>query len=220
MREAMLKPTLRAALCSAALAAATQAQAQDTRHTIDLGLAYEYLGDATAEARSGSVVPGKRSMEFDDAYALLVRYEFALTPNIGLQLATSIGGSTTATGINGAAALGRLFKANLFSASGFVNYHFFEPTNALRPFLGVGLNYTAFSGVQSYAGQNVDIDNTWGLAAQAGVRYRIDRNWSVVGTLGTAWVKSDVSMSTAAGALRTEVDFRPVVVGIAVGYSF
>jgi outer membrane protein len=210
---------LKAALCAAALSCAA-AQAQDTRHTIDLGLAYDYLGDATADARSGSVVPGKRSMEFDDVYALLLSYQFALTPNVGLQLATSLGGSFTATGINGAAALGRLFKADLFSAAGFVNYHFFEPTNALRPFLGLGVNYTAFSGVQSYAGQNVDIDNTWGLAAQAGVRYRIDRNWSLVGTLGTAWVKSDVSMNTAAGALRTEVDFRPVVVGIAVGYSF
>jgi outer membrane protein len=215
----MLKPTLRAALCAAALAA-TQAQAQDTRHTIDLGLAYNYIGDAKVEARSGSVVPGTRSMEFDDVYALLLRYEFALTPHVGLQLATSIGGSVTATGTHAAAALGRLFKADPFSATGFVNYHFFEPTNALRPFLGLGVNYTAFSGVQSYAGQNVAIDNSWGLAAQAGVRYRIDRDWSVVGTLGLAWVKSDVSMSTAAGALRTEVDFRPVVVGIAVGYSF
>jgi outer membrane protein len=215
----MHTPTMKAALFAAACACAA-AQAQEARHTIDLGLAYNYIGDAVVDARSGSVVPGRRAMEFDDVYALLLRYEFALTPNLGLQLATGLGGSVTAKGTNGAAALGRLFKADQFSATGFVNYHFFEPTNALRPFLGLGLNYTSFSGVQSYAGQNVSIDNSWGLAAQGGVRYAIDRNWSVVGTLGLAWVKSDVSMTSTAGALRTSVDFRPVVAGVAVGYSF
>jgi outer membrane protein len=196
------------------------AQAQDTRHTIDLGVVFNNLGDARVDGPTGAGVPPQASLDVGNVTAVLLNYELSATPNIGLQLATGIGGSFTVQGARSLAPLGAVFKADQFSATGFVNYHFFEPSNALRPFLGVGVNYTAFSSYQSYTGQSVELSNSWGFAAQGGARYAIDRHWSLVATLGLTWVKSDLSLSNAVSSQQASIDFRPVVVGLGVGYSF
>jgi len=207
------------AVCAAVLAGGL-AQAQDTRHTIDLGVVFNNLGDARVDGPTGTGVPPQASMDVGNATAVLLNYEFYATPNVGLQLATGIGGSFTADGARSLASQGALFKADQFTANGFVNYHFFESGNALRPFLGIGVNYTGFYGLKSYKGQSVDMSNSWGLAAQGGVRYAIDRNWSLVATLGLAWVKSDLTLSDALSTQKANIDFRPVVLGLGVGYSF
>ena len=203
-----------------ALCAGAPALAQETRNTIDLGVYYNYLGGVVVNDFNGAGVPPRSSLEASNVTAVQLSYEFQATPNIGLQQSTGIGGSFTMDGAYSLAALGSLFKADQFSASGFVNYHFFEPANALRPFLGLGVTYTAFSGIRSYTGQSVDLSNEWSLSVQAGARYAIDRHWSVVGTLGTGWPKSDVTFSGAGGRQTAQLEFRPVVFTLGVGYSF
>jgi outer membrane protein len=203
-----------------ALCAGAPALAQETRNTIDLGVYYNYLGGVVVNDFNGAGVPPRSSLEASNVTAVLLSYEFQATPNIGLQLSTGIGGSFTMDGAYSLAALGSLFKADQFSANLFVNYHFFEATNALRPFLGLGASYTAFSNFRSYTGQSVDMSNAWSLAVQAGARYAIDRNWSIVGTLGATWPKSDIRLSNAAGTQTANVEFRPMVLTLGVGYSF
>lgn len=207
-------------LVCAVLFAGAAAQAQDTRHTLDVGAVFSNQGDASIDGPFGSGVPPGASLDIGNATALLLRYEFLATPNIGLQLAAGIGGSFSVGGSGSIAALGTLFDADQLTVSGFVNYHFFEPTNALRPFLGLGFNYTSYSGLSASNGQSVDLSNTWGFAVQAGVRYAIDRNWSVAGTLGSSWGKSDLQLSDGTSTQTTRIDMRPVVVGLALGYSF
>jgi outer membrane protein len=141
-------------------------------------------------------------------------------PNLGLQLNAGFGGSLTVDGAGSLAAAGALFKAKPLNVSGFVNYHFFDPANALRPFLGIGATYTSFSSIESYTGQNVDMSSSWALAAQAGARYAFDRNWSLVVSLGLNWSKSDITFNDAIGTQKATLEFRPVIVGLAVGYSF
>lgn len=207
-------------LVGVAACACGLAQAQDKRSTVYLGVVFNNLGDATVDGFSGTGVPPRASLNVGSATAVLLNYEFLVTPNVGLELATAIGGSTTIEGAGSIANQGRLFKADQFSATAFVNYHFFEPTNALRPFLGIGLNRTTFSGIKSYSGQQVRMDNSWGAALQAGARYAIDSNWSFVGSLGFAWVRSDLSLTDAAGTQQAKVDFRPAILSLGVGYSF
>lgn len=202
-------------LCLAALAA--PAFAQDARHTLDLGVLYNSHRDATL---GGSGLPPGASVDVGNSTGVLLGYEYMATPNIGLQLNAGVGGSVTVEGDGSLSSAGRLFKADLFTASGFVNWHFFEPTNALRPFIGIGANFTSFSGVSSAAWQNVDLSNDWSLAAQAGARYAFDRNWSMMVSLGLNWSKSDVSFGSGSGTQKAQIEFRPVVVGVSVGYSF
>jgi outer membrane protein len=209
-----------ALVLGAAVLACGPALAQESRNTLDLGVLYNSNRDALADGFSGTGVPAQASMDVGNSTGALLSYEFHATPNIGLQLSTGFGGSVTVDGAGSLAAAGALFKAKPFSASGFVNYHFFEPANALRPFLGIGANFTSFSGITSYTGQTVDMSSSWSLAAQAGARFAFDRNWSTVFSLGLNWSKSDVTLTDGAGTQRATLEFRPVVVGLAVGYSF
>lgn len=211
-------------ICTLALAAALlacgPAAAQQTRHTFDLGVVYNSYRDAQTDGFSGPGVPPQAFLDVGNSTGALLSYEFLATPNIGLQLTAGLGGSITVDGAGSLAAAGALFKARPFSASGFVNYHFFEPANALRPFLGIGANFTSFSGISSYTAQSVDLSNSWSLAAQAGARYAFDRQWSMVFSFGLNWSQSDVTFGGASGTQKATLDLRPVVVGLAVGYSF
>ncbi len=205
---------------AAVVLASGPALAQQTRHTLDLGVVYNSYRDAQTDGFSGPGVPPQAFLDVSNSTGALLSYEFLATPDIGLQLTAGLGGSITVDGAGSLAAAGALFKARPFSATGFVNYHFFEPANALRPFLGIGANFTSFSGISSYTGQSVDLSSSWSLAAQAGARYAFDAHWSMVFSLGLNWSQSDVTFGGAGGTQKATLDLRPVVVGLAVGYSF
>ena len=86
----------------------------------------------------------------------------------------------------------------------FANYKFGEASGALRPFVGLGINYTNFSPADSTAANDainggptrIKLTDSWGLAWQAGVSYKIDKKWSVSGTYTSADVKTTVTTNT------------------------
>ena len=63
------------------------------------------------------------------------------------------------------------------------------------------------------------MSNSWSLASQAGARYAFDRNQSMVVLLGLNCSQSDITLSDATGTPKATLEFRPVVVGLAVGSS-
>lgn len=207
------------ALCIAALACAP-ALAQAQRSIIDLGLSYNYFGDTLVDGPTGGGAPAQAALKVSHVSALLLNYEYRPTPNLGLQLATSFGGTLDVEGAGSLAAQGRTFKARPYSLTAFVNYHFFDEVNALRPFLGIGVNFTGYASVESYTGQTVDMSNGWAAAVQAGARYALDKNWSLLVSLGMNWAKSDITLSGSGGTQQASIEFRPAVFGLAVGYSF
>lgn len=197
------------------------ALAQAGRSTIDLGGSYIRLGDAVVDGPTGAGAPALAGWDVGNRTAVMLNYEYRPWANVGLQLVTTLGGSFKVTGLGSLAAQGELFQATPYSATLLVNYHFFDEANALRPFLGIGANYTGFSSVQSTtAGQAVDMSSGFGLALQAGARYMFDKNWSVFGSLGLNWTKSDVTISGTGGPQTATIDFRPVTWSLGVGYSF
>jgi outer membrane protein len=207
------------ALCLAALACAP-ALAHAQRSTIDLGVAYNYFGDTLVNGPTGGGAPALAAMDVSHVTAVMLNYEYRPTAHLGLQLATTFGGTLDIDGAGSLAAQGRLFKARPYSVTAFLNYHFFDEGNALRPFLGIGANFTGYSSVTSYTAQTVDMSNGWSAAVQAGARYAFDSRWSLLVSLGMNWSESDVSFSSNAGTQRASIEFRPVVFGLAVGYSF
>ncbi len=135
---------------AAAVLACSPAWAQQARNTLDLGVLYSSNRDSLVDGFSGTGVPAQASLDAGNSTGALVSYEFYALPNVGLQLNAGFGGSITVDGACSLATAGALFKAKPFSASGFVNYHFFDPANALRPFIGIGATYVSFSGIDSY----------------------------------------------------------------------
>jgi outer membrane protein len=110
----------------------------------------------------------------------------------------------------------------------FANYKFGEPSSKLRPFVGIGVNYTLFDQAESTALFNQlsggvttnKLSDSWGLAAQVGASYKLDGPWSISGTWSTADVKSTLTTNTYGVERKTDVKFSPSVFILSVGYHF
>lgn len=95
-------------------------------------------------------------------------------------------------------------------------YHF-APNADVRPYLGVGVNYTNISKVNLLAGKGGLEHSSFGLSLQAGVDFVVDKNWSINLDIKKVQIRSDVSIS---GAKASAVKVDPVLVGVGVGYRF
>ncbi|MRW84542.1 outer membrane beta-barrel protein [Pseudoduganella sp. FT26W] len=97
-----------------------------------------------------------------------------------------------------------------------VQYHF-APDATFRPYVGAGVNYTTFSGVNLLNGGASLEHDSFGLALQAGADVAIDKNWSINFDVKKVQLRSDVFIG-GAKASRVKVD--PVLVGVGIGYRF
>jgi outer membrane protein len=100
-------------------------------------------------------------------------------------------------------------------------YHFTQ-FGKFKPYVGAGVNYTRFSGVNFdpavVAALNPSIKkNSFGLALQAGFDYALDKNWSLNLDVKKVQIKTDVrSAGTKVGSFKAD----PLLVGVGVGYRF
>lgn len=96
-----------------------------------------------------------------------------------------------------------------------VNYHF--PTGgAIKPFVGVGVNYTTFFEDTSPLGKLV-IEDSWGLAAHLGMDYAISEKGAVRFDVRYIDIDSDVKLN---GAKVGKVEIDPLVVGVSYVMKF
>jgi len=100
-----------------------------------------------------------------------------------------------------------------------LQYHFDPKGASMRPYVGVGVNYTTFFGVDEPAGLNIDYDDSFGLALQAGVDIPFGNGWSVNVDVKKIYISTDVSITGAVTA-EADVDINPVVFGVGVGYRY
>jgi len=93
-------------------------------------------------------------------------------------------------------------------------YHFM-PGSSYSPYVGAGLNYTLFSGVD-IPGLDVKRSSIGG-ALQVGIDFPIDKNMSFNIDLKKIYMKTDVK--TTAGAYVTTLKVDPVLFGIGLGWK-
>ena len=99
-------------------------------------------------------------------------------------------------------------------------YHFDAP--GFKPYVGVGVNYTRFSGVRFdpavSAALNPSIDkNSFGGALQVGVDIPLSKNLYLNFDVKKVYIKTDVF---AGGAKQGTFKVDPVLVGVGLGWRF
>lgn len=106
-----------------------------------------------------------------------------------------------------------------------LQYHF-NPTGTIRPYAGVGLNYTRFSSVDLDAGPvlggsvPLKIDrSSVGFAAQVGADFQIAPQWFLNVDVKYVTIDTDISVK-ANGAKVTKLDIDPLLIGVGIGYRF
>jgi outer membrane protein len=109
-----------------------------------------------------------------------------------------------------------------------LQYHF-TPARKIRPYAGIGVNYTAMlwndstKRLESAVGSvEIDTRSSWGWAAQVGVDWDLGNNWFA--NLDLKYIDMETTASlyvrSLAATLRVNTDVNPWVVGVGLGYRF
>lgn len=97
-----------------------------------------------------------------------------------------------------------------------LQYHF-RPEATIRPFVGVGINYTRFLDEKLDSGAKLSLGSSWGPAVQAGVDIALDAHWTVGGDIRYARIDTRTKIN---GANVGTVEINPTVYSLNVGYRF
>lgn len=97
--------------------------------------------------------------------------------------------------------------------------YYFNPQSKVRPFVGLGLNYTTFFSSKTIdgLGGDLDLDDSFGLAAQVGIDYDLDEKWFL--TADVRYINIETTATNSAAG-TTDVEINPTVVSVGLGYKF
>ena len=205
-------------IAASTLAGGALAQAGAMPNTIKLGVIF-YQPHAQTSGITGLGVPAGADASIGSATTLLGTWEREVAPNLGIELVLGVPPTIKAKGAGTVAFLGEVLSAKNVAPTVLINYHFGDAGNALRPYVGIGVNYTRFTDAKTPYGWKVSLSDSWGLAAQVGVDYALGSQWGLFASIGTAQVKSDL-VAVGASVLRSTIDFRPVTYAAGVAYKF
>ena len=230
MQKKTLTLAVGAALALGASAAfADQAGPNDVR----LGMYFVHY-ESEASDISGPYVPSGLNVHLNNVETLYVAYVRSLSSHWNVELAFGYPPLTKTEG-RGPPTVGSVpYNGKVISTARWVaptllvEYVFRSPSARLRPYVGVGVNYTKFVNRQSTPAGNaasggptsISLPASVGPAATAGLSYELNDRWHVYASYSVAQVNSKLTANTA-GIIRTsEVHFWPNTVVISAGYSF
>ncbi|MCL2297494.1 MAG: outer membrane beta-barrel protein [Proteobacteria bacterium] len=206
------------AIAALALGATGVAQAADSKFLVKVGIA--------------GVVPKSNNGKLDTPLGVFdtdvrnsvrpsITLEYLITPNIGVEV---LGAWPFRNDIKFNKGVGKIGSVDVLPPTVSVKYHFM-PDSVASPFVGLGLNYTFMYRAKTagaIAGTNLQVKNSFGLAATAGVDFNINKNW-VVG-VDVRWIqmrnKVNLGIDDVGYFKLGKVKVDPWVLGAAVGYRF
>ena len=184
------------------------------------GTALAHAGDSPWQARigvstivptsdSGSILPGEVDIDNDTGPTFNLAY--FLTPNLAIDV---LGGLPFEHDIRlGGSKIGSTKQLPPIVS---LQYHF-APEARLRPFVGIGVNYTYFYDEKLDNGADLELSDSWGAAFQVGLDVALDDNWTVGGDVRYAKIDTDVKVN---GVKVGSVDVDPTVYSVNLGYRF
>jgi outer membrane protein len=118
-----------------------------------------------------------------------------------------------------------------------VQYYFGDASSAFRPYLGLGLNTTIFfsekvdpqlnAALDTIIGlpagtvnAGLELDQSWGLAAQAGFDYQMSDGWWLNAAVWYIDINTTATVKTAVANVSFDVDIDPAALMVGIGYTF
>jgi len=107
-----------------------------------------------------------------------------------------------------------------------LNYFLGGANSLIRPYVGVGVNYTTFfSEDLSYraktelGARSLDVDDSYGIAYRAGVDFVLGDHWMLNASAWKIDIDTDVSFGSALGKVQVGAELDPWVYMISLGYK-
>jgi outer membrane protein len=161
------------------------------------------------------IMPGESGdpidVDISDEYVPSLQIEYFFSDNVSAELLCCVATHDVQT--TGGLDLGEVthFPPTLTLKYRWTNFGQFEP------YVGAGVNYTAFIDEEPPAGMTIEYDSSVGPALQAGFDYRIDDHWGVNVDVRRIWITTDVTINNA---IQDEVEINPWVVSTSIAYRF
>lgn len=158
-------------------------------------------------------------VDVDSGTSLGLNFTYMATDNIGIQLLAAWPFKHDIEGAGAIAGIGKVGETKHLPPTVTAQWHF-APQSNIRPFVGVGVNYTTFfseDATGALAGQSLKLEDSWGLAGELGVDIDINQDWFVSGQV---WYMDIDTEATVAGAVKFDVQIDPWVYMIGVGTKF
>lgn len=213
--------------CGFALLPATPAVADDGSWIVRLRVINVAPDeDSGTVSAGGAALPGS-SVSVDDATTLELDFTYMWSRNWGAELilATTDHNVTAEGSIAG---LGEALDVSVLPPTLLLQYHFL-PDAKIRPYVGLGVNFTLFYDEEAKGGfadavggvSDVDLDESFGLAAQVGVDFEVADNWFLNLDAKYLDIETTATIDTGAlGRLEVDVEITPFVFGFGVGRRF
>jgi outer membrane protein len=173
-----------------------------------------------APNESSDDVAGNGEFQISNNTQLGLNFGYMLTDNFGVEL-------LAATPFSHDVSLGgnKIAETKHLPPTLVAQYYFGNAQSALRPYVGVGVNYTnffdnEFTNDLNGALTDLSMSTSWGLAAQAGIDYQVNKNWLVNASVWYAQISTDVKFKLAGDTKVIDTDINPWVYMVSVGYTF
>jgi outer membrane protein len=205
----------------------------DLNNSLRLGL-YEVFYHTSANDLNGPFVPAGANLKAENNTTLYAAYVRTLSDHFAVELAFGVPPLVKTEG-KGIAELGSvpyngqvIATARWFAPTVLLEYQFFDKSAALRPFIGVGVNYTSFYDRNSTAAGNavgggptkLELPASIGPAGTVGLSYKIAPQWGLYASYSITRVDTRLTAETAGVIRTTHIAFGPQALVLSAGYSF
>lgn len=211
-------PLLTLALITAmGSAAPSLAGIQQGDFLVRAGIAYV---SPTGESDEITGIAAGAKVEADSATSLGLNFTYMATDNIGVELLAAWPFSHDIKATGSISSLGKVAETDQLPPTVTLQWHF-TPQSNIRPFVGAGVNYTTFFNTKTKGALTdvgLNLDSSWGFAAEAGVDIDVTNDWFVSGQVYYMEIDSEATIGDGIGKYDVAID--PWVVMLGVGTKF
>lgn len=160
---------------------------------------------------------GNLSMDVGSNIRPTITGEYFLKDNLGLEVLAALPFQHDINVVG----VGQVGSTKHLPPTVSLQYHFGE--GKVKPFVGIGLNYTRFFSTKSegaIAGTDLELSDSWGLAGHLGIDFRVSEKAAIRIDYRKIDIDTDVNLNGADLGTNNTVNIDPSVYGIAYVFQF
>ena len=207
--------TLRIALAAVLALAATPALAQSAG-TWTVGIGAHNVAPKSDNGTLTATPLGNLKMDVGSNVRPTITGEYFLKDNLGVEVLAALPFQHDISVVG----VGKVGSTKHLPPTVSLQYHFGQ--GKVKPFVGIGVNYTTFFSSKAegaIAGANLDLSDSWGLAAHLGVDFKVGEKGAIRIDYRKIDIDTKVKLNGANLGTRNTVNIDPSVYGIAYVFT-
>ena len=208
--------TLRIALAAALALAATPALAQSAG-TLTVGIGAHNVAPKSGNGTLTATPLGNLEMDVGSNARPTVTAEYFVKDNLGLEVLAALPFQHDIDVVG----VGKVGSTRHLPPTVSLQYHFGK--GKVKPFVGIGLNYTRFFSTKTegaIAGTKLNLSDSWGLAGHVGIDFQVSEKGAIRIDYRKIDIDTSVKLNGAKLGTKNTVNIDPSVYGVAYVFQF